>query len=185
MPKATPVPGYVIHRLLAALALTVALLATSCGSSQPTAPSVLQVSGTWVGEQRLTSVAGAECLAPAFDELLTLPSQFRATVTQSGANVTAVLAIGHTGSSCTFSGSLDGNTLVLTQTECSGTGTLGLSCGNGTMTDLRPASETIHATIDGGTIIGLAAENDDVLVSGTGDRVAVLVAASSFTLTRQ
>jgi hypothetical protein len=53
------------------------------------------------------------------------------------------------------------------------------------MQDLRPASETIHATINGGTITGLAAQNDNVLVSGTGDRVAVLVAASSFTLTRQ
>jgi len=170
--------------VIVALLLTGGLLWAGCGSSQPTAPSVLQISGTWVGEQRLTSVTGAECLAPVFDELLTLPSQFRATVTQSGANVTAVLDIGHTGSVCTFSGSLDGNGLDLTQIECSGTGTLALSCGNGTMRDLRPASETIHATISGGTIIGLAMENDNVLVSGTGDRVAVLVAASSFTLTR-
>jgi hypothetical protein len=130
-------------------------------------------------------VAGADCLAPVFDELLTLPSQFRATVTQSGADVTAVLDIGHTGSSCTFSGSLDGNALVLTQTECSGTGTLALSCGSGTLRDLRPSSETIHATINAGTITGLAAETDDVFVSGTGNRVAVLVAASSFTLMRQ
>jgi hypothetical protein len=57
--------------------------------------------------------------------------------------------------------------LVLTQIECSGIGTLALSCGNGTMRELRPASETIHAAINGGTITGLAAENDNVLVSGT------------------
>jgi hypothetical protein len=73
----------------------------------------------------------------------------------------------------------------LTQTECSSAGTVALPCGNGTMRDLRPASETIHATIDGATITGLATENDEVLVSGARDRVSVLVAASSFTLTRQ
>jgi hypothetical protein len=174
-------------RLVLALLMTGVSLWTGCGSSQPTAPSPSpsQIAGTWHGEQRLTTLSGAECLAPDFDDLLKLPSQFHATLTQSGASVTAELDIDHTGSVCTFTGSLDGNTLVLSQIGCRGTRTLALSCANGAMRDLLPASETIHATIDGGTIAGIAAENDNVLVSGTGDRVAVLVAESSFTLTRQ
>lgn len=172
-------------RLVLALLMTGVSLWTGCGSSQSTAPSPSQIAGTWLGEQRLTSLSGAECLAPALDDLLKLPSQFHATLTQSGVSVTAVLDIDHTGSVCTFTGPLDGNTLVLTQIGCSGTRTLALPCANGAMRDLLPASETIHATINGGTIAGIAAENDNVLVSGTGDRVAVLVAESSFTLTRQ
>ena len=134
-----------------------------CGSYQPNAPSPPQISGSWVGEQQLTTVSGAECLAATFDDRLKRPSQFHATLTQSGASVTATLDIDHTGSVCT----------------------LALACVNGAMRDLLPASETIHATIDNGTITGFAAENDDVVESGKGERVSVLVAESSFRLARQ
>jgi len=57
---------------------------SACGSSPTPAPSPAPtLSGSWVGEQTLTSFSGAECFSEALQELTGLPSQFTATLTQS------------------------------------------------------------------------------------------------------
>ena len=68
------------------------------------APSIPQVSGVWLGEQTVGSFTGGECLAPVFQELLGFPSQFHATLVQSGNSVTASSDIDHTGAVCTLQG---------------------------------------------------------------------------------
>jgi hypothetical protein len=162
------------------------LLASACGSTPPTAPAPpLQVSGIWLGEQTVTTFTGGECLAPLWQELVGLPSQFRATLTQSGTSVTAVLDIDHTGDVCTYTGSIDGSALTLTSTSCTPSRTLGLSCLNGARRDLLAESGTLHATLNGASMAGIAVERDVVVESGTAILVDRLAADSTVTLTRQ
>ena len=164
------------------LALT--LLSSGCSSSPPVTPSNAQVSGVWLGEQTVRKFTGGECLAPVFQELLGFPSQFHATLVQSGNSVTASSDIDHTGAVCTFKGTIVGNSLVLTETGCSETHTTALGCPNGDVRDLVPESESLHATIDGDRITGTAIETDGVIVSGTPDRAGTFVGTSSFEMTR-
>ena len=162
-----------------------AITFSGCGSSSPTTPSIPQLSGVWLGEQTLTSFTGGECLAPVFQDLLGFPSQFHATLTQSGNRVTATLDIDRTGSVCTYAGAIAGNTLVLTATSCAGTKVQALRCSNGAVRDLLPASEILHATVSADSIAGSAVENDNVVVSGTSNRAGTFAGNSTFTLSRQ
>jgi hypothetical protein len=99
--------------------------------------------------------------------------------------MTATSDIDHTGSVCTYTGSIEGNALELTATSCTGSKTLALRCPNGAVRDLLPALGSIHATVQGDRIAGSAAEIDSVVVSGTSDSVGTLVGNSSITLIRQ
>jgi len=164
-----------------------AMMFSGCASSSssPTTPSTPQLSGVWLGEQTLTSFTGGECLAPVFQDLLGLPSQFHATLTQSGNSVTATLDIDRTGGVCTYTGSIEGNALVLTTTSCTGTRTLALRCSNGAVRDLLPESESLHATVNVDGMAGSAVEHDTVVVSGTSNRAGTFAGNSTFTLTRQ
>ena len=156
-----------------------------CGSSSPITPSIANVSGVWLGEQTLKSFTGGECLAPLFDDLLGFPAQFHATLTQSGHTVTATSDIDRTGDVCNYTGSIDGNVLVLTATGCTKARTVGLRCTNGALRDLLHASVNLRATVNGDGITGTALEIDSVLVSGTAGNVGMLSGNSSFSLKRQ
>jgi hypothetical protein len=160
------------------------IASSGCGSAPATTPSIPSVAGTWLGEQTVGSLTGGECLGPVLQDLVGLPSQFRGTLTQSGRTVTATLNIQHTGGVCTFTGSIDGNVLVLTATGCTESKVAGVSCPNGELRDVLPASETLQATISSNTISGSAVENLNVLVSGTSTSVGTLLGMSSFILTR-
>jgi hypothetical protein len=169
---------------LACLGLSL-LMSAGCRSSSPATPSTPQLSGAWLGEQSVTSMAGGECLEPLFDEVLALPSQFRATFTQSGRSVTATLDIDHSGAVCSYAGSIDGNVLHLAAISCTPSKTVGLSCANGNLRDLLLTSETLQADVTGNAMIGHATENALIVASGTAREVSKWVAESSFTLTRQ
>jgi hypothetical protein len=161
------------------------LLHSGCGSSSSQAPSPADVSGVWLGEQTLTSFTGGECLAPVFQDLVGYPSQFRATLTQSGTSVTATLDIDHTGSICTYTGSIEGDALVLTTTSCSAPRVLAVPCASGSARGLLLQSEKLRATLSGNRIVGTAVEDDNVVASGSSDVVGPLVANGSFSLSRQ
>jgi hypothetical protein len=167
--------------------LGVTVLISGCGSSPQTrpSPSPAQLSGVWTGEQTVTDFTGGECLGSAFEGFVGLPSQFHATLTQSGNSLTATLDIGHTGDVCTYTGTIEGSALQLTVTSCTESKTVGLRCANGALRDVLPASEAVHATAEGNTITGTALEIDNVVVAGTSDSVGALVSHSSFALTRQ
>ncbi|HTK29482.1 MAG TPA: hypothetical protein VL309_08020 [Vicinamibacterales bacterium] len=179
-----------MSRSVAGVCLALAgLISISCGSSAPAAPTpppVPQLSGAWLGEQTLTSVTGAECLTPVLEGLIGVPSQFHASFTQSGQSVTATLDADHTGASCTYTGTIDGNTLLLTTTGCSDSRLVGFHCTADAVRDVRVKSETVRATINGdGSIGGTVTETDTIDVSGTATTVGTLVANGSFTLARQ
>jgi hypothetical protein len=169
------------------VSLALSVLLAACGSIHaPTpTPTPAQASGVWLGEQTVTNFTGGECVAPGFEGFVGLPSQFHATLTQSGASLTGTLDIDHTGGVCTYAGTIDGNALQLTATGCTASKAVAFRCPNGALRDVLQGSEVLHATVEGNTITGTALEIDNVVVSGTSDSVATLVSQSSFTLTRQ
>jgi hypothetical protein len=103
----------------------------ACTSATPGTPSPPDLTGTWIGEQTLRSLSGGDCLASALQGVLNLPSQFHATLAQSGNTLTASLDIDHTGGVCDYNGSIDGDSLMLTMVGCHGAKGMGLSCPTG------------------------------------------------------
>lgn len=168
-----------------ALAVVLTSGCGSGGSAMPSGPSGPQVSGVWVGEQTLTTFSGADCLEPVFTDLVGFPSQFHATFTQSAQKIEATLDIVRTGSTCTYSGTLDGDALELTSVDCTAPRTIGLRCSTGALRDLVPAHQTLHATVSGDRITGIAIENDTVTTSVVPITISSFSGQSSFILTRQ
>jgi len=167
-----------------ALIIAIVML-TGCSTSTPSAPSrPIDVSGTWTGEETFTSITGGDCLGPALQGVVGLPSQFRATLTQSGSRVTAVLDINHTGGVCDYEGTIDGDTLVITSLRCRDTRAADITCSAGVSRDLVLRMESLRATVSSDTIRGTASEIDDVLISRMPTLLEPLVSASSFVLTR-
>jgi hypothetical protein len=173
------------NRLLLPL-LTISSVLTGCSSSPPSSPTIrpADVSGTWAGEETFTSITGGECLGPALQDAIGLPSQFKATLTQSGNKVAGVLDINHTGGVCDYEGTINGNALVIMSVRCRETRADGITCSADAMRDLVLRTESLQATVNGDRILGTAAETDDVFVSGTTISLNPLVTVSSFVLTR-
>jgi hypothetical protein len=160
------------------------LVMAACGSSTPTAPSAPDVSGPWLGEVTLSDFDGGECLAGTFHDIAGLPGQFHATLMQTGARVTATMDIDHTGAVCTFTGSIQGDQLLLAATNCSDPRIVALSCPNGTSRGMLPNNESLRATVASTSITGTALENDNVVVSGTTISVGQFTGRSTFVLSR-
>ncbi|MGE5245371.1 MAG: hypothetical protein ACM3SQ_14180, partial [Betaproteobacteria bacterium] len=146
-----------------------------------------RVSGAWLGEQKVTLYRGGEEFAPIFEELQTkgLLSQFGGTMTQSGNSVTATLDIDHTGAVCSYSGTIDGDSLRLTATSCAGAKVVGIEFPDHVRRDLVPGSVSLLARISSDRMEGFAIENDSVVESGTSKRIGNLNIESSFTMTRR
>lgn len=176
-----------IHYVTSAAILSAALFGWACGGRSHLAPSPEppQVGGAWLGEQNVTSLDGADCLDDALHDLLTLPTQFRGTFVQDGRAVTATLDIDHAGSTCSYGGMLDGDSLTLTSAGCGDAHIRALRCSTGQLRDIVPASEVLHGTLHEGVYTGSATERDDVMDSETSGRVSTLVAQSTFRLVRQ
>jgi hypothetical protein len=174
-----------VNLRVALICVTAGILLSACSSTPATAPSAPQITGAWLGEQRITAMTGGECIGAALQDQVGLPSQFHAAFTQDGSHVTATLDIDHTGDVCTFTGTLVGTTLDLTAADCSDSKLLGFRCPNGGLRDVRPKSASLHATLTGATIAGTALETDTVFAAGTSDPIDSWVIGSSFTLARQ
>ena len=165
--------------------LVIGIVLTGCSSSSPSSPSpVVDVSGTWTGEETFTSITGGECIGPALQGAIGLPSQFKATLTQSGNKVAGVLDINHTGGVCDYEGTINGSALVIASVRCRETRADGITCSADAMRDLVLRTEALQATASGDEIRGTAAETDDVFVSGTTISLNPLATVSSFVLTR-
>jgi hypothetical protein len=170
---------------IAVALIIVGLLTPACGSRGVTAPSPAQVAGVWLGEQTIASLTGGECLAGPLEDLVGLPGQFHATITQSGTSITATLDIDHTGAVCTYTGIVSGDSIDLHATACTPSKQLALQCSSGDLRDVRQVSEVVHGTVQGSTIAGVAVETDNVLVSGTTTSIGPLIFSTTITLTRQ
>ncbi len=173
----------------AVLAGFLALVAAACGSSSPSAPSLVltgpDFGGTWTGTSTASSFTGGDCLAPLLAPTVGSTSNITLTITESGANVTLTTA-GANGSTCTYTGSSNGSSIALNWTRCEPPLTLGTAqCPSGESRDVRLVSSAISAALTNNQLTGTETESYDVLVSGTSTSVGPLVLNSTFTATRQ
>lgn len=175
---------------LGLIGAAVCLVATSCGAAHsptpPTPPPLFpNLAGVYLGEQTLTSAEGADCLQPIFDDLVGVPIQFHATITQDADRVTATMDVDHTGAECTYVGTIQPNHVTLNSTSCTEPKTLALACSNGDRRDLRPVSLSLILALAAAPLQGVVVENDRVLESGTARNVDTLSALGRVTLVRQ
>lgn len=161
------------------------LVCAGCGGSNTSPSQPAQVAGTWHGTVTLTSFTGGECLASVFQSAVGASGSFTATLTQSGTSVTASVANDSTGGACTYTGSINGNALVLNTTGCQQGDVLGARCPGGALRDILLQSETINATVNGNSLSGTAAETDNIVISGTTILVGTFAGTSAVTAVRQ
>ena len=183
---ARPSVGRVVGLWMVLSCVAGAAAMSGCGSSSaPAAPSPRQVSGAWLGEQTATAFADGECLAPVLQDIVGLPGQFHAAIDQSGTALSATLDIDHAGAVCTYSGTVEGQSVDLVQISCTQPTQGVVTCGNGARRSLRPLSERLHATLAAASLAGTAVEQDEVLDAETGRVVSVLQITGTFTLARR
>ena len=121
------------------------VMAWGCGSP-PLAPST-QVSGAWLANSTLVSVSGGECVGAT---LLTTDAPrdiFTTALKQSGSTLEATVASAANGTSCAYTGTLDGRAVVLNLTSCQTARVSGVRCANGALRDLQLTSGSIAATV--------------------------------------
>lgn len=172
--------------IASALWVLAVIVLTGCASS-PAAPAPPPIAREtrWLGEQTLTSFTGGECLASTFEEALVgLPGEFHATLAQSETALTGELNIDHAGIGvCTYTGSINGDALELSTTNCKKQ--IELRCPDGRVRQIQVISDRLHGTVDGDRISGTATETLNILAAGTSTSVGTFVGNSSFVLTRQ
>ena len=136
-------------RFLRVAVLLLPLAGLACGDDSPTAPSVVQVGGTWTGTQTLTAVAGGECVGVIFSTFIGESAPFVITITQTGDSLAS------TYQACSYAGTAGSSSFTLNSTSCTIPGYGDVSCqiadGGGTR-DVVFISRTISGTINGNSM---------------------------------
>jgi len=171
---------------------TVAVLAligsSSCGSDTPTAPSpppIAQIAGVWRGTARTTSVTGGECVGSILQSAVGGTDSISASVSQSGASVTAAVTTLSSGGVVNYTGSVGASALQLSWTNCTSCNLVGIRCPNVAPRDIRLLNSSITGTVTGNAISGTEVDTYNVVVSSTGAGVGSMTINTSFTASRQ
>jgi hypothetical protein len=126
------------------------LLSIACGSRGLLAPSS-QVSGAWLANSTLVSVGGGECLGATILTADPPRDIFTTALKQNGSTLEATVASAANGTSCAYTGTIDGTALVLNLTSCQAARVAAARCANGALRDLQLTSGSIVATVNGQT----------------------------------
>lgn len=164
------------------IALACALLAVSCGSSTPTAPSVAQVGGVWTGPVTQTGATGGECLG-LFQLSTGASTPFTLAITQTASALTATASAQASGQSCSYTGTAGSNNLSLNATSCQPVG-FQVTC-NFLARDVVLVSRSVTATVGGNTMTGTSGETWNVFPRGaTTNALGSVIVNYTFTFTR-
>lgn len=162
--------------------LIVALVATSCASPPPAAPSATQVAGAWIANSTLTAASGGECVGAdlgnavgrrdVFLTALAGESSMNATITSQG-----------NGTTCAYAGSNAAGNVSLSLTQCQSARVLNTRCSSGARRDLQLVAATLQARADSrvGSGSGTQVSTWNVLPSGSSQPVGVLQVTETFT----
>ena len=156
----------------------------SCGSSSPSAPSVAQVAGAWIGNSTLDAVSGGECVGSTLQAAIGSRDIFTAALKQAGNMLDATVTSQGNGTSCAYRGTVGGGALVLTMASCQADRVISVRCGNGALRDLQMQADGITANVDlrtGST--GMDTSAWMVSVAGTAVPVGLLTLTAHFTWT--
>ena len=158
------------------------VFASSIGCSSPSVPSATQVSGAWVANSTLATVSGGECVGNTLQTAIGSRDVFTTALKQSGATLEATVASPGNGTSCVYSGTVDGNAVALTMTSCQSDRITGVQCSNGALRDLQLRSGTIAADVRT-RMTGTGADTStwNVLAPGTTVSVGSLTLTARFT----
>jgi hypothetical protein len=147
------------HGLLKLVAVAACL--SACGGNTPTAPSIAQVSGVWIGLASQSSVSGGQCSDVFVNGA---ESSYTLSITQTGSTLAATSSSQLTGIHCSYTGTAGSNTVALNATGCSASA-YQVTC-NGTPRDTFLVGLNITATISGNAMIGTAGETWNVFPRG-------------------
>ena len=139
--------------IASALLSLCALLLSACGSSSPTSPSVEHVSGVWMGHITLRSVSGGECVGATLQLSAGSRDIFAAHIQQTDSTLTATVGYQGNQTSCSFAGSVNGDTVSLSMASCQADRVRSFRCANGEVRDLQLATDAMsgHASSGYGT----------------------------------
>ncbi|MEP7305591.1 MAG: hypothetical protein ABJA98_08750 [Acidobacteriota bacterium] len=161
-----------------------ALVACSPGcSASPTAPSAGRVAGAWLANSTLATASGGACVGDILRSRSGSRDVFTAAVRQDGTILSATVASQGNGTTCAYSGSVDGNALSLNMTSCQAARVVGAPCGNGELLDLQLVSGTVAANVDAQLGSGSGRETSSwaVYAAGSTTPVDTLTLTANFT----
>src|SRR5215510_9794053 len=124
-----------------------ALLISACGSSSPTSPSAEHVSGVWMGHITLRSVSGGECVGATLQSSAQSSTAsrdiFAAHIQQTDSTLTANVGYHGNQTSCSFTGSVNGEIVSLTMASCQADRVRSFRCANGEVRELQLATDVM------------------------------------------
>ena len=166
--------------------MTVGLLGTvfacSIGCGSPSAPSAPKGSGAWVGNSMLAAANGGECVGSTLQTAIGSRDVFTTALKQRGAVLEATVASQGQGTSCAYSGTVDGTAVALAMTSCQADRVAGVPCSNGTVRDLQLRAGTIAVNVSSQTTAtGTDTTTWDVIAPGTAVSVGSLTLTARFT----
>ena len=123
-----------------------AIAALSWGCSSPLSTST-QVGGAWVARSTLVSTSGGECVGTTLQAVNGARDVFTTALQQSGSTLGATIASAANGTSCAYSGTIDGSALALTLTSCQTDRVTAVRCDTGDLRDLQLVSGAIAANV--------------------------------------
>jgi hypothetical protein len=152
-------------------------------SHSPTAPSSTQVAGAWLANSTLATASGGECVGDTLQTRSGSRDVFTAAVLQDGTALSATVASQGNGTSCAYSGLVDGNALALNLTSCQAARIVSVRCDSGDVRDLQLVNGTIRANVNAllGTGGGRETSSWTVFVGGTRSVVGTLTLNADFT----
>lgn len=134
----------------------------------------------------LLGTSGGECVAGVIPTFLPTNDFGTVTLTQDTASLTATMTMESTGLACRYTGSATLDSISMNAVSCDRTGLL-VVCANGVTRELRLVGSSVTAAWNGNVITGRTTSTYNVFTAPAGqqDGVGALVAAHSFTATRQ
>ena len=172
---------------IAKLTLLLAISAAGCeNTDSPTGPSTAaQVGGDWTYTLRLNTVSGGECVGSAVQAAVGSTDSGPLTIVQTGSSLSATIGEPTTGT-CTYSGSVSGDSITLNLSRCDGGMVLfSFPCANGAMRDIEYASNAISASVAGNNATGTSVETYTIYAASTSNRLSVMTLNASFSATRR
>ena len=146
-----------------------------------------QFAGTWSGATRAVRVSGGECVGADLRASVAGTDLGTVTLTQTAADVSAVIRSATTGLTCRYDGSASFNGFALSAVSCDAD--ILFQCSTGQARILRPIGSTLTATQNGGTATGTITTSYNIFgidpVTKEETPVAGMTVESDFTAIRR
>ena len=156
------------------------LVASSCSSSTPTAPSAPRVSGAWIGHATLTSVSGGECVGTTLAGAIGSKDIFSARIQQTESELAASITYQGNRTSCLYRGNTASEAVNLNVESCTEGRIETFVCTNGAVRQLEIIGTRVTAQNSGNTGTGTDTTTINVFAPGNATPLGALTVTSQF-----